>query len=234
MNNKPRRKKVGKNRYWTSIQEFAISAYIRTPDSQHVKRSKIYKRFLANAFYEMARQIIGKGGFKYQLGTWEDQEELLSQTIAHMVIQIPQVDFSRGKAFSFYSRIVYNFLIYRCKKEYKRGTMFVSSEDGDYDADNSFDISSSLYQYHTEDLQKLSHHYLDKIEYLFNVSASVLNSSESGVLVQVRDIIENIDFGYGFIFQRDVVSYIHSKVSSSSIQDVRFMIEKIAKCQINA
>lgn len=173
----------------------------------------------------MVDQIMGRYKFKLNKGTPEDQEELRFQALAHALEKMPLVDFSRGKAYSFYSKMLYHFFIYNCNESYKKMVQEVPlfiTDDEDSTILTEFIEDPDQPEFFKTDI------YLDRIDWLVDKSGSLFTQQEKTVLSNIRSLLESEE--YSFQFTKDVFGYFRSLELENS--DIKRMIKKIKTCQI--
>jgi len=108
------RKKKKSNRYWTKITEYSVSAYNRSEDNQ-VLKEKIYRRFIFPAFMKLAENLINKMKCEYIDSTFRD---LQTDLVTYLTIRLDKFNPNAGKAYSYYTRTAFNYLIAENQKGY--------------------------------------------------------------------------------------------------------------------
>ncbi len=110
------RKKKKSNRYWTKITEYSVSAYNRSEDNQ-VLKEKIYRRFIFPAFMKLAENLINKMKCEYIDSTFRD---LQTDLVTYLTIRLDKFNPNAGKAYSYYTRTAFNYLIAENQKGYSK------------------------------------------------------------------------------------------------------------------
>jgi len=110
------RKKKKANRYWTKITEYSISAYNRSEKNQNqVLKEKIYRRFIFPAFMKLSENLINKMKCEYIDSTFRD---LQTDLVTYLTIRLDKFNPDAGKAYSYYTRTAFNYLIAENQKGY--------------------------------------------------------------------------------------------------------------------
>ena len=230
-----KRKKRQRHKYWTKIQEYAVSAYIQLdPDYDKGKRDKIYNRFLKTPVDTMIQKIIGRYKFKIQD---TDPQELVQMCLIHVLMSLDKVDFERGRAFSFLSTVVRNFLIHTCTKSYTRAinTVYFMGDDSTSDSSDEeylgqVDSLDTVYDNFVDEFVEESPTdlYLDRIDWLIEKSGSHFSETDMKVLVCIRNVLD--DHLFDFRFKGEFLNYIRDEVNTSSTH-VDKLITKIKKIE---
>ena len=108
------RKKKASNRYWTKITEYSISAYNRCTDNQ-VLKEKIYRRFIFPAYMKLAENLINKMKCDYIDSSFKD---LQTDLVTYLTARLYKFNPENGKAYSYYTRSSFNYLIAENQKAY--------------------------------------------------------------------------------------------------------------------
>ena len=111
----PRRKKAS-NRYWTKITEYSVSAYNRSTDNQILKE-KIYRRFIYPAFLKLSENLINKMKPDYIDASFKD---LQTDLVTYLTMRLDKFNPDAGKAYSYYTRTAFNYLIAENQKGYSK------------------------------------------------------------------------------------------------------------------
>lgn len=128
MQNETPRNKVKKNEkvYFTEQTEDAIVAYNNATDSD--ERERIFIEYIAYPLDKLSENVINRFKFPYINQSFEDTKK---QVVSFLVINLKKYDKSKAKAFSYFSVIAKNYLIYHNNNGYK-------------DEKRSFSISDSV------------------------------------------------------------------------------------------
>ena len=115
----PKRGRKRKNKkYFTKITDFAITAYNNLGDepTDLRKKNKIYSRFINYPFYKLAEFVYNTGRYYYIPLSPEDVKHEL---IAYMIDRIHMYKPEKGPSFSYFNRMVKNWLIAENQKAYE-------------------------------------------------------------------------------------------------------------------
>jgi len=114
---KKRGRKRKNKRYFTKITELAISAYNNLGDepADIRKKNKIYERFINYPFYKLAEFVYNTKRYGYIPLSPED---IKHELIAYMIDRIHMYKPDKGAAFSYFNRMVKNWLIAENQKAY--------------------------------------------------------------------------------------------------------------------
>jgi hypothetical protein len=108
--------KKAKKRYFTEITENAILSYNATENE--IDRNKIYNKFIRKSFDKLAENLIHTFKF-YNFDV--PYEDVKNETIAFLNEKIHKYsDPSKGKAFSYFSIVGKNYLIYHNSNNYDK------------------------------------------------------------------------------------------------------------------
>ena len=110
------RKKKKSNKYWTNITECAISAYNQCTDDT-VLKERIYRRFIFPAFTKLSENLINKMKCDYIDSTFRD---LQTDIITYLTVRLDKFNPNAGKAYSYYTRTTFNYLIAENQKAYSK------------------------------------------------------------------------------------------------------------------
>jgi len=119
------RKKRGKNKmYFTQDTENAVIEYNNTTDNSI--RNDIYNEKIKYSFEKLVENIFNTFKFTYfDCGPLEIQKEVLT----HLVVNMHKYEKEKGKAFSYFSIVAKNYLIFHNNNNYKRFNQQVSISD---------------------------------------------------------------------------------------------------------
>ena len=110
--------------YFTSETEQAINQYNQSQEQS--ERDEIYNSKIKYAFEKLVENVFNTFKFCYfETGPIEVQKE----TIAHLVANIHKFESGKGKAFSYFSIIAKNYLIFQNNTNYKRFNQHVEISD---------------------------------------------------------------------------------------------------------
>jgi hypothetical protein len=123
---KQQRNKLGRV-YFTDETENAIVKYNESNDLD--EREEIFREYIHAPLDKMAENIINRFKFPYMDGTFE---EIKSQVVAYLVMNLHKYTADKGKAFSYFSIVAKNYLILNNNnfyKEEKRVIYLTDKED---------------------------------------------------------------------------------------------------------
>jgi len=110
------RKKKKSNRYWTTVTEGSISAYNRSYENR-VLKEKIYRRFIFPAFMKLSENLINKMKCEYIDSSFKD---LQTDLVTYLTIRLDKFNPDAGRAYSYYTRTSFNYLIAENQKGYAK------------------------------------------------------------------------------------------------------------------
>ena len=131
---KKERKKKSKV-YFTTETEDAIVDYSR--EKNPILKNIIYNERIKYPFEKLAENIINTFSFSYIPESYED---IKTAVVSHMLIQIDKYDKAKGKAFSYFSIMVKNYLIILNNQYYAELKSHYSIQAGDKNDQYEFDI----------------------------------------------------------------------------------------------
>jgi hypothetical protein len=193
-------KRKKSNVYFTKVTEYAISAYNRT-DNNSALREKIYRRFIYPAFMKMAENLINKVKPTYIDSTFTD---LQTDLVTYLTERLNKFNPNAGKAYSYYTRTSFNYLIAENQKAYSK----LKSDALELDVDEQRNIITEI---HNDEMRETLFEFMDAyIEYCYDnlnyiftsptdihVADSILHIFES------RENIEDFNKKALYIFIRE-------------------------------
>ena len=109
-----KKKKTPKNYYFSQITENAIIRYNKTDDA--VLKNIIYNDHINYAFDKLAENIIHTFKFYY---FDVSSEQVKHEVVSFLVLNMHKFQEGKGKAFSYFSIVAKNYLIFHNNKNYK-------------------------------------------------------------------------------------------------------------------
>jgi len=204
----------------------AISAYNKIED-ERFKREKIYLRFIYPAFMKLAENLINKVKPTYIDSTFVD---LQSDLVTYLTERLNKFKPESGKAFSYYTRTSFNYLIAENQKAYAKLKLNLK----EVNIDESRNI---LIEMHNADMRENLKEFMDayiefcyeNLNYIFtnpvdiHVADSVLHIFES------RENIEDFNKKSLYIFIRERTGYATTNITRvvkvlKQIYDERFIL----------
>ena len=151
-------KRKKSNVYFTKVTEYAISAYNRT-DNNSSLREKIYRRFIYPAFMKMAENLINKVKPTYIDSTFMD---LQTDLVTYLTERLNKFNPNAGKAYSYYTRTSFNYLIAENQKAYSK----LKSDALELDVDEQRNIITEI---HNDEMRETLFEFMDAyIEYCYD------------------------------------------------------------------
>jgi len=175
------RKKKKSNVYFTRITDIAILAYNKTDNM--VLREKIYRRFIYPAFMKLAENLINTVKPTYIDSTFID---LQTDLVTFLTERLNKFDPNFGKAYSYYTRTSYNYLIGENDRAYKK----LKADTQELDIDEQRNIITEI---HNDEMQETLQYFMtayvnycyDNLNYIFS------NPVDIHVADSVLHIFEN-------------------------------------------
>ena len=111
----PKKVKSTPKMYFTKDTETSIIEYNKTTDD--AIRNRIYEEKIKYAFDKLVENVFNTFKFTYfDIGPLDVQKE----TVSHLVSNIHKFEEGKGKAFSYFSIVAKNYLIFHNNNNYKR------------------------------------------------------------------------------------------------------------------
>ena len=174
-------KRKKSNNYFTAITQAAIVAYNQT--DRPVFREKIYRRFIFPAFMKLSENLINKMKPDYIDATFVD---LQSDLVTYLTERLDKFNPENGKAYSYYTRTSWNYLIAENQKGYKQ----LKNKTDEINLDEDRNIMSEL---HNDEMQENIRYFMDEyIEYCYrNLNYIFSTSNDIHVADCVLHFFEN-------------------------------------------
>lgn len=193
-------KRKKSNVYFTKITDFAIASYNRTAD-QPALREKIYRRFIYPAFMKMAENLINKVKPTYIDSSFQD---LQTDLVTYLTERLNKFNPDAGKAYSYYTRTSFNYLIAENQKAYSK----VKADALEIDIDEQRNIITEI---HNDDMREILQYFMDAyIEYCYdNLNYIFTNPTDIHVadsilhIFETRENIENFNKKALYIYIRE-------------------------------
>ena len=173
--------KPKKNRsYFTKITDLAIAGYNKSDDI--ATREKIYRRFIYPAFMKLTENIINKVKPDYIDSTFQD---LQTDLVTYLTARLDKFNPNAGKAYSYYTRTSFNYLIAENQKGYAK----VKSDTLEINIDEQRNVVTEI---HNDEMQETLREFMDAyIEYCYdNLNYIFSNSTDIHVADSVLHIFE--------------------------------------------
>ena len=152
------RKKKKSNRYWTKITEGSISAYNRSYENTILKE-KIYRRFIFPAFMKLSENLINKMKCEYIDSSFKD---LQTDLVTYLTIRLDKFNPNAGRAYSYYTRTSFNYLIAENQKGYAK----LKKESEPINIDEQRNVMTEM---HNTEMAETLKYFMDAyVEYCYN------------------------------------------------------------------
>ena len=176
-----KRAKKKSNNYFTKITDLAISAYNRIDDDS-IKREKIYRRFIYPAFMKLTENLINKVKPTYIDSSFQD---LQTDLVTFLTERLRKFNPEAGKAYSYYTRTSFNYLIAENQKAYSK----LKNDREELDVDEQRNV---LIEIHNDEMQETLHYFMDAyVEYCYdNLNYIFTNPTDIHVADSVLHIFE--------------------------------------------
>jgi hypothetical protein len=194
------KRKKKSNVYFTKITDLAISAY-NSIDDDRVKREKIYRRFIYPAFMKMAENLINKVKPTYIDSSFVD---LQTDLVTYLTERLNKFNPLSGKAYSYYTRTSFNYLIAENQKAYSK----LKADTLEIDIDEQRNIITEI---HNDEMRETLKYFMDAyIEYCYdNLNFIFSNGTDIHVadsilhIFETRENIEDFNKKALYIFIRE-------------------------------
>ena len=218
------KRKKKSNVYFTKITDIAISAYNKS--DMPVKREKIYRRFIYPAFMKMAENLINKIKPTYIDSTFLD---LQTDLVTYLTERLNKFKPENGKAYSYYTRTSFNYLIGENQKAYSK----LKSDSLEINIDDQRNIMTEV---HNTEMLEILRYFMDAyIEYCYN-NLTFIFSNPTDIHVadsvlhifETRENIEDFNKKALYIFIRERSGFETSNITRvikvlKQIYDENFM-----------
>ena len=194
------RKKKPSNRYWTTITECAVSAYNQC-QPEPILRDRIYVRFLFPALMKLSENLINKMKPDYIDSTFLD---LQTDLVTFLTERLDKFNPSAGKAYSYYTRTAFNYLIAENQKGY-------SKLKNDMEPLNVDEERNVIIEMHNDEMAETLHDFMNgyvehcykNLNYIFNNPADIHVADSVLHLFENRENIEQFNKKALYIFIRE-------------------------------
>jgi hypothetical protein len=193
-------KRKKSNVYFTKITEYAISAYNRT-DNNSALREKIYRRFIYPAFMKLAENLINKVKPTYIDSTFLD---LQTDLVTYLTERLNKFNPNAGKAYSYYTRTSFNYLIAENQKAYSK----LKADSLEINIDEQRNVITEI---HNDEMQETLHYFMDayidycydNLNYIFTNPADIHVADSILHIFESRENIEDFNKKALYIFIRE-------------------------------
>ena len=192
------RKKKSKT-YFTKVTDIAISAYNKSENT--AVREKIYRRFIYPAFMKLTENIINKVKPDYIDSTFHD---LQTDLVTYLTARLDKFNPEAGKAYSYYTRTSFNYLIAENQKAYSK----LKADTLELDVDDQRNIMTEI---HNDEMREVLYYFMDAyIEHCYDNLNSIFNNptdihvADSVLhIFETRENIEDFNKKALYIFIRE-------------------------------
>lgn len=182
--------KPKKNRsYFTKITDLAIAAYNKSEDS--TSREKIYRRFIYPAFMKLTENIINKVKPDYIDSSFQD---LQTDLVTYLTARLDKFNPNAGKAYSYYTRTSFNYLIAENQKGYAK----VKSDTLEINIDEQRNVITEI---HNDEMRETLREFMDayiehcydNLNYIFSNSIDIHVADSVLHIFETREDIDNFN-----------------------------------------
>jgi uncharacterized protein YuzE len=192
-------RKKKSNVYFTKITDIAISAYNNAEST--VTREKIYRRFIYPAFMKLAENLINKIKPTYIDSTFTD---LQTDLVTFLTERLNKFNPNAGKAYSYYTRTSFNYLIAENQKAYTK----LKADALEIDVDEQRNIMTEI---HNSEMQETLEHFMnayveycyDNLNFIFNNPVDIHVADSVLHIFETRENIEDFNKKALYIFIRE-------------------------------
>ena len=176
------RKKKKSNRYWTKVTEGSISAYNRSTENT-VLKEKIYRRFIFPAFMKLSENLINKMKCEYIDSSFKD---LQTDLVTYLTIRLDKFNPNAGKAYSYYTRTSFNYLI----AENQKGYSLLKKTTEPINIDEQRNVMTEM---HNTEMAETLKYFMDAyVEYCYNnINSIFTNQTDIHVADSILHIFED-------------------------------------------
>lgn len=216
---KPKKLSVEKM-YFTKDTEDAIIRFNKETDPQ--KRNQIYETHIQKAFEKLVENVFNTFKFSYfDVGPLEVQKE----TLSHLVANIHKFEEGKGKAFSYFSIVAKNYLIFNNNSNYKRYNQQVDiSEENDENTVRLQTVDTYQKDRENEEFIRMMVEYWDK-----NIKTIFPKNRDLKIAEAVVELFRNSD-RLDYFNKKALYLYIR-EISSCKTQAITKIINKMKEYQ---
>jgi len=217
---KKRKKKSGEKMYFTTDTEKSIIQYNKEQSMDN--RNKIYEEQIKRCFDKLVENVFNT--FKF---TYFDNSpiEIQKETIAHLVATMHKFEEGKGKAFSYFSIVAKNYLIFHNNNNYKRFNQHVDISDTPSDTTVCLQTTDAYHDdLETSEFMKLMVDYWEK-----NIGKIFTKQRDLNIANAVIELFRNSDRIDSFN-KKALYLYIR-EISSCKTQQITKVINKMKQYQ---
>lgn len=219
-----RKKRRGRNKkekiYFSKKTEEAIVEY--NNETCDVKRNKIYETKIKFSFDKLVENIFNTFKFTYfDSGPSEIQKE----TVSHLVSNIHKFQAGKGKAFSYFSIVAKNYLIFHNNNNYKRYNQHVDISDTPSESSVCLQTEDTHHvDVQNQEFMKLLIEYWEK-----NITKIFTKSKDLNIAYAIIELFRNCDRIENFN-KKTLYLYIR-ELSNCKTQQITKIINKMKSYQ---
>lgn len=204
----PRKKKTNSN-YFTKITDIAIIAYNKSENS--VLREKIYRRFIYPAFMKLTENIINKMKPDYIDSSFMD---LQTDLVTHLTSKLDKFKPDSGKAYSYYTRTSFNYLIAENQKAYAK----LKNDTEELDVDEQRNV---LIEIHNDEMRDTLKYFMDayikhcykNLNYIFTNQSDIHVADSILHIFESREVIEDFNKKALYILVRERTGLLTNNIT---------------------
>ena len=204
--------------YFTKVTDVAISAYNRSENI--AQREKIYRRFIYPAFMKMAENIINKVKPDYIDSSFQD---LQTDLVTYLTARLDKFNPNAGKAYSYYTRTSFNYLIAENQKAYSK----LKSDSLEINIDEQRNIMTEI---HNDEMREILEYFMNayiqycynNLNYIFSTSTDIHVADSILHIFETREYIEDFNKKALYILIRE-----RTNLETTNITRVVKMLKQI-------
>ena len=220
------RKRRGRNKkskiYFSKETENAIIEY--NSETCNIKRNQIYESRIRYSFEKLVENIFNT--FKF---TYFDNSpiEIQRETVSHLVANIHKFQAGKGKAFSYFSIVAKNYLIFHNNNNYKRYNQHVSISETPTESEVCLQAEDGYYKdvQNKELLVKLIDYWETHLNQIFSKEKDLIIANSILELMRNCDRLESFNKKTLYLYIREM--------SLCKTQQVTKVINKMKTHQSN-
>ena len=220
---KKTRKPKTKRLYFGPEVDLEIIKYNQTSDT--LERSKIYQQAIRPAFEKLVENIIHT--FKFYYTGDQTMQQMQHEVVSFLVEKLPRFQKDAGKAFSYFSIIAKNYLIFQNNTNYKRFNQHV--EIGEDNGENTYKLQHEDVHYKEEENREFLQ--LMVIYWEKNVNKIFTKQRDINIANAVIELFRNSDRIDAFN-KKALYLYIR-EISSCKTQQITKVINRMKNYQNN-
>ena len=188
--------------YFTKVTDVAISAYNRSENI--AQREKIYRRFIYPAFMKMSENIINKVKPDYIDSSFQD---LQTDLVTYLTARLDKFNPNAGKAYSYYTRTSFNYLIAENQKAYSK----LKSNSLEINIDEQRNIMTEI---HNDEMREILEYFMNayvqycygNLNYIFSTPTDIHVADSILHIFETREHIEDFNKKALYILIRERTS----------------------------